>query len=130
MFGPKLAGNVLLILMFLLLLFHVLIMLQILPSDIAWGGQLENSSPDRITFEIIALSITVLFMLIIAAKTGYINHGKLKKPVNICMWIVVAYFALNSLANFISEVPFENFFFGPLTVLMTLLALRLAVSRN
>jgi hypothetical protein len=128
--SPKTAGNILLTLMFLLLLFHILVMLQILPSNIVWGGRFEDSSSDRITLEIIALAVTVLFMLIIVVKTGYIKAGKLKKPADYGMWIIVAYLALNSLANFFSDVPFENFFFGPLTVLMTLLALRLAVSKK
>ena len=81
-------------------------------------------------FGIIALAVTILFMLIIAVKTGHINGGRLKKPASFCMWLIVAYFALNSLANFTSEVSFENYFFGPLTVIMTLSALRLAVSKK
>ena len=79
----RLAGNILLAAMGLLLVLHVLVLFKVISADIVWGGQIKSSSTTLITLEIIALSVTLLFMLIIAAKIGYIKSGKFSGVINI-----------------------------------------------
>ena len=43
--SEKLAGNLLLISLGLLAIFDILIMLNIVPSNIVWGGQIKNRQP-------------------------------------------------------------------------------------
>ena len=125
----RLAGNILLAAMGLLLGFHVLVLFKVIPADIVWGGQINSSSTNLIALEIIALSVTLLFMLIIAAKIGYIKSGKFSGAVNVGMWIVFAYLVLNTLGNLASGVSFENLVFAPITIILAFCALRLAIDK-
>jgi len=51
------------------------------------------------------------------------------KLITIGMWVVFAYLVLNTLGNFASGVSAETWFFGPLTIVMVLSALRLAIEK-
>ena len=127
--SARTAGNILLCAMGLLLLFHVLVSLKIIPSDIIWGGQIQNASANLLTLEIIAFIITILFIVILLAKLEYLKVKKLRVLVNIGVWIIFIYFLLNTVGNFASGVSFENLVFAPITILLTLLALRLAIEK-
>jgi len=125
----RLAGNILLAAMGLLLVLHVLVLFKVISADIVWGGQINSSSTNLIALEIIALSVTLLFLLIIAAKTGYIKSGKFSGVVNIGIWIVFAYLILNTLGNLASGVSFESLVFAPITIILAFCALRLAIDK-
>jgi len=124
--SAKLAGNILLAAMGLLFIFHFLVLFKVIPADIVWGGQISSSSTNLITLEIIALAVTLLFMIIIAAKTGYIKSGKFSGAINVGMWIVFAYLVLNTVGNLASGISFENLIFAPITIILAFCALRLA----
>jgi len=125
----KTAGNIVLILFGLLLIFHILILLQALPSDMVWGGMAAEESADPVILETVALIITLLFMFIIAAKTGYFRKIRSGIVINIGVWIIFIYLLLNTLGNLASDVKVENFIFAPLTIIMALLTLRLAIEK-
>jgi hypothetical protein len=127
--GVNLAGKILLFFMILLAIFHVLILLKVLPSEIVWGGQMRESSTNMVTLEIIALFITLIFTLIIAAKRGYIRVGKFEKLINVGMWIIFAYFILNTIGNLTSAVFIEKLIFSPITLLMSFFAFILATEK-
>lgn len=125
--SARMAGNILLISLGLLTIFHILILLNVVSPDIVWGGQAGNTEVSLLTLEIIALLVTALMAVIIAAKIGYIQAGRFKVAVNIGIWIVVAYLLLNMLGNLASGVSAENFIFAPITLILALFALRLAI---
>lgn len=125
--SARLAGNILLISLGLLLVFHVLVLLKILPPGIIWGGQANTDN--LLTLEITALAVTLFFGFVTAAKAGYIRAGKLAGTVNVLTWIMFAYLLLNTLGNLASGVSAENFLFAPVTLIMALCALRLAVGK-
>ncbi len=121
------AGKGLLILLALLTVFHILILIEVLPPDIVWGGQLQESTENITVLELLALIVTLLFMLIAYAKIRSIKVGKPVKLLNIAMWIIFSYFILNIVSNLASAVSFENLVFAPLSVLLALFSLRLAI---
>ena len=125
--SAKLAGNILLLSLGLLLVFHILVLLKIIPADILWGGQ--ATSANLITLEIIAIVVTLFFGFVIAAKTGYINVGKFAVMVNILVWVIFAFLLLNTLGNLASGISAENFIFAPITLILALCALRLAIEK-
>jgi len=125
--SARMAGNILLISLGLLTIFHILILLNVVSPDIVWGGQAGNTEVSLLTLEIIALLVTALMAVIIAAKIGYIQAGRFKVAVNIGIWIVVAYLLLNMLGNLASGVSAESFIFAPITLILALFALRLAI---
>ena len=125
--NARLAGNILLAALGLLLIFHILVLLRLLPAEIVWGGQIQGVQANLIILESVALVVTLLFMLIIAAKIGYVNAGKLSGAVNIGVWFFFVFLLLNTLGNLASGVAFENLVFAPVTILLALCALRLAI---
>jgi hypothetical protein len=127
--SAKLAGNILLVALGLLAIIHILILLNILPSNIVWGGQIGDSPTNLVMLEIIALLVTALFAIIIAAKIGYIKTNKYRRAINIGVWAVFAYLVLNTIGNLASGVSFENLVFAPITILLALLAFRLAIEK-
>jgi hypothetical protein len=125
--SARLAGTLLLIGMGLLLIFHVLVLLSIVPPEIVWGGQAGTSPTNLLALEAVALIVTVLFAIIIAAKTGYIAAGRFQKIATIGVWVIFAYFVLNLIANLASGVSAEKLVFAPVTLILALCAVRLAI---
>lgn len=127
--SAKLAGTILLFSLGLLFLFHVLVLLNVIPSDIVWGGQISGAPANLLMLETVALFVTALFILIVAAKTGYLQAGKLSGLVNIGLWLIFAYLLLNTLANLASGISFEKLIFAPVTIFLAFCALRLAMEK-
>jgi hypothetical protein len=124
-----LAGNLLVIIMLLLLVFHILILLKVVPSDIVWGGQVSDPSSDMIILEIIALLVTLIFLFILAEKMEYIRFIKNKKVINTGIWIIFIYMIFNTIGNLTSAISVENLIFSPIAVIVAILALRLAIEK-
>ena len=127
--SAKLTGNTLLISLILLSIFHIMVLTGIVPSNIIWGGRSSNSASNIIALELIALLTTLIFILIVALKAGYLKIGKLKKVATIGIWIMGVFFLLNMVGNFNSSSSVEKLVFGPLTIIMALLAFRLALEK-
>lgn len=127
--SAKLAGNILLAALGILSVFHILVLLRVIPADIVWGGMIQGSQANLIMLETIALLVTLLFMLIIAAKTGYMQAGRLSGAINVGMWLIFVFLLLNTLGNLASGVSFENLVFAPITIILALCAFRLAIER-
>lgn len=127
--STKLAGNMLLFSLGLLFIFHVLVLLKIIPADIVWGGQLKGVPTNLVTLETVALLMTAVFILVVAAKLGYLQAGKLSGVVNIGVWLIFAYLLLNTLGNLASGISFEKLVFAPITIILALCALRLAIEK-
>ena len=127
--STKLAGNMLLFSLGLLFIFHVLVLLKIIPADIVWGGQLKGVPTNLVTLETVALLMTAVFILVVAAKLGYLQAGKLSGVVNIGVWLIFAYLLLNTMGNLASGISFEKLVFAPITIILALCALRLAIEK-
>jgi uncharacterized protein YacL len=124
--GARAAANVLLV---ALAVFHVLVMLRVLPASAVWGGQASGSPGDLMALEMVGLVVTLLFALIVAAKIGYVRAPRLRRVIGICTWVVFGYFVLNILGNLASASPLEKMIFTPFSVVVSALALRVAIEK-
>ncbi len=125
--GFKMAGNILLAGMALLILLHILIVLRVVPYDLVWGGQIADAS-DLLGYEAAAFIITLLFAWVIAMRVGYLPQpGALRWVARIGVWVVFAYYVLNLLGNLASGISAETYIFAPVTLVLALLALRVAL---
>jgi hypothetical protein len=127
--SARLAGNILFAALGLLSIFHILVLLKVIPADIVWGGEIQGVPSNLITLETTALVVTLLFILIIAAKLGYVPAGKLSGAVNIGVWLIFVYLLLNTLGNLASGISFEKLIFAPITIVLALCAFRLAIEK-
>ncbi|MGB2964524.1 MAG: hypothetical protein WBB69_11120 [Anaerolineales bacterium] len=125
--NPNLAGQILIGAFLLMLIMHFLILFQLLPSSFIWGGRVSEDGSNLVQLESVAILVTMLFIGITALKMREIRAGSSKTWINIGTWLIFAYLVLNTLGNFASGVSLETLFFGPLTILMALCALRLVI---
>ena len=124
----KTAGIGLLLLLSATLILHLLIIAGIVPYQIFWGGQIENDAANKLMMEIVAVAVLALFIGITILNT--FHPSKYRKLAKIGIWIVFAYLLLNTAGNLVSEAFIEKAVMAPVTFLMSLLSLRLAISKK
>ena len=127
--SEKLAIRGLLIIFSLLLIFHFMIISGIIPFDIVWGGRLE-SRDQMIQFEMVSIVLNAIMLLIVAIKAEIIKLKISPKFLKISFWIMFGLFALNTVGNLFSNNQFEQIVFTPITLIMSLFCLRLAMSNT
>ena len=107
--NPKTSIKMMLYLLVAVILFHLSIMLKIVPYEITWGGRLKNDS-EMYGFETISLVINLFLGSILLIKGGLIKEIIPMKIVNIVLWIFVMLFGLNTIGNIMAKTNFEKFF--------------------
>jgi hypothetical protein len=126
--GTRTAANILLFALGVLAIFHLLVLLGLLPADIVWGGRAGDSSPNIFILELAGLIVTLLFAAVVAAKAGYVEAPISSRAIGIGMWVVFGYFLLNIVGNLSSVSTMERALFTPLSVILALAALRVALT--
>jgi hypothetical protein len=103
----------------LVILFHVLIMIKLIPYNITWGGRLENDA-QMYVFETISILINIFLITVLLLKTKYINHQFSEKILNGILRFFQMLFILNTAGNIIAKTNFEKSF-AFLTLLLAVL---------
>ena len=127
-FSKEIAGIILLITFGLLLIFQGLILLNIFPHNIVWGGQLNEENYK--VMSLFSIIIICLFMAIIAIKMKFIKSNILDRLGTIGAWIIFIYLILNTVGNIASASSVESIIFTPITIIMSIFALVLALSKE
>ena len=127
MISISLAGNALLIIFGLLLIFHLLVLFGVIPYNIVWAGKIKNRK-DLVIMESISLFVLCIATIMVALKMEYLNFLHSPTIINVGMWILFAFFSLNTIGNMTAKNPIEKYGFGLLTIIMALLFLRLAIA--
>ena len=91
------------------MLFHVAILVGIIPYEITWGGRLKNDN-EMYVFETLSLVINLFLSSILLIKGGYIKQLIPIKAVNIILWFFLVLFALNTVGNILAKTNFEKGF--------------------
>lgn len=89
-----------------LLIFHLLIISQLIPYDQVWGGRLQ-SEEEMIRFESFSLGLNALMLLIYVVKYRQLLSGNEQKLTNFLIWLFVAFFLLNTIGNLLAESILE-----------------------
>jgi len=116
------AAKALLVILILISIFHVLVLLQIIPHTVVWAGKF-NSYREVLPFEIVSLTMNLSFIALVyhRAKRPGTKIGR------IGMWFMVVLFGLNTIGNLFAETAVERLTATPLTLIIALLSLRLAL---
>lgn len=120
------VAYILLFLFAVLFMFHLLVMASVIPYDIVWAGRIKNRM-QMIKMELVSIVILVFVAMIICIKLNIIETNINHTVVSIATWGVVGLFMLNTLGNLTAKSKFEKYFFGSLTLLMTILSFIIAV---
>lgn len=123
------AAVTLLILTAGVLLFHTLIVLQIIPYNIVWGGRL-TSYAEMIRFESISISINLIVAAVAAMVAGFIPKLMPQKLLGSVLWALFILLVFNTIANPFSATLFEAIVFTPMTFIMAVCVYRLILNHK
>jgi hypothetical protein len=110
-----------------IIIFHFLVLLQIIPFENVWAGKLK-SVDEMYVYESISIVVNCLFILIILVKGQMINPNISPKAINTLLWIFVILFILNTIGNLTSKTSLETIIATPLTFIFALLCLRIVIN--
>lgn len=125
----RVAGNLLIILLSLLVIFHALVLMDIFPYDQTWGGSIQDKS-QVILYEGFATALNIIFILIVSIKLDYLKIHGLKKMASIGIWVMCAFFTLSLIGNIMAEGQLERTIFIPLSIILLLLSFKIALSKK
>jgi len=123
----RLATNGLLTILSLVVVFHVLVLTGVIPFQMVWGGRLTNTS-EMVVFEAISIFLNVLMLFAVALHAGLLKLIVNRRITTVVLWLMVVLFFLNTVGNMFSTNQTEKIIFTPLTFMLGLLSLRLAIS--
>lgn len=112
-----------------ILLFHMLIVLGVIPYAHVWGGRLTTREA-MYAFESVSIALNLFMMGVVAVKGGYWKLNLPKKLITILLWCMVILFSLNTIGNLLATNVFEQVFGTLFTFLLALLSLRLALKKD
>ncbi|MBX2898859.1 MAG: hypothetical protein KF775_04390 [Cyclobacteriaceae bacterium] len=99
--------------------FHVLVVLQVVPPEIVWGGRL-TSRQELIRFEAVSITLN-LFMIFVACHPAGFLKVLNTRLIKWLLPIMAALFALNTVGNLLANNPLERWIFTPLTATLAVL---------
>lgn len=120
--------KLLLSLLFAVILFHLLILVKIIPYDITWGGRLTNDS-EMFVFETISILINVFLCWVLSMKGNLVRFKFSNRIMNSTLWIFFAIFILNTIGNIFAKTILEKFL-AILTGLFALLLYKILVQQE
>ena len=107
--NSKTAIEIMLGLVGAIMLFHLSIILKIVPYEITWGGRLKNDS-EMYVFEMISIIINMILGLALLIRGNYLKQIVPIKIVTITLWIFLILFGLNTIGNVLAKTNFEKYF--------------------
>lgn len=120
------AGRALTAIFLLTILFHFAVILGFVPIDMIWGGRLKTQE-ELYVFESISLVLNALMLWVVASRMGYVKVVINLKVIRVILWLMVILFSLNTIGNLMAFNNLETYIFTPITFLMALFSLRLAI---
>ena len=129
MISERNAGLAMLVLFSLILVFHLLVLSGIVPYDIAWGGRLK-SREEMFVFESVSISLNTFMMIVVAVRSEFLSLSINRKVIRGILWGMTILFALNTVGNLFAVSSWETIIFTPITLVLSLLSLRLAFANN
>src|SRR5690348_9315525 len=122
------AVNSLLVVLSAIVIFHLLVIVHIIPYQIVWGGRIENRQ-QIIPLELISIIINLVMMGVVLIKKGVINFSIGRRWLRLLFWLMFVFFLVNTLGNLVSLNQIEKFIFTPITLFLTFCSLRLGLSK-
>ncbi|AOP33308.1 hypothetical protein A0128_05270 [Leptospira tipperaryensis] len=113
----KSIGRILLVLFSLIFVFHFLVLIQVIPYGIVWGGRLQNLQ-QMYAFELVSIVLNSFFLFVILMERGYIRRYFSNSILKWILWTMFALFSINTFGNLNSLDQMESILFAPITFLI------------
>jgi hypothetical protein len=108
----------------LVIIFHILVLVKIVPFGIAWGGRLK-SAKEMYVFESISTALNLFLIWILLLKSKNVKS----KLIDFTLWIFFVVFSLNTIGNLVAHTNLEKCF-SILTLIFALLLLKILTKRK
>lgn len=109
-----------LIILSAVVVFHLLILLQVIPYENVWAGKLSSVN-EMYMFETASILINILLITVLLFKGNLVRHRIPERILNHVLWFFVVVFSLNTLGNLTAKTDFERIVFTPLTLVSAVL---------
>lgn len=97
------------VLLIAVILFHIAVIVKVIPYYIVCGGQLKNDT-EMYVFEAISIGINLFFGAVVILKINVIKSRLLNKILDIILWIFLALFVMNTISNAFAKTIIEKSF--------------------
>ncbi len=118
----NLAVKGLILIFSLTIVFHLLVLMKVIPYTIVWGGKLKSDAA-MYKFEFVSLAIVVLFLMVMLVKSQILRWRIPLFTVDLALWTMLAMFMINAFANLLADSFLEKIIFTPITLLLSALIL-------
>lgn len=118
----------LLILFTIIVIFHFLVILGVIPFQNVWGGRLKTHE-EMLKFETASVVINLIFIVVVSVKSRYLNLNISPKIITFLLWIMTVLFFLNTIGNLFAVNNLEKYIATPITLLLGILCFILARER-
>ncbi len=122
----QIASRGLLLILSLVILFHLLVIAGVIPFQVVWGGRLKDTS-QMLVFESVSILLNLLMLTVVSIQAGLVKVTLNQRILKIAFWLMGILFFLNTIGNLASLNQLERLVFTPLTFLLALFSLRLAL---
>ena len=113
-----------------LMCFQILLALGFPYGQAAWGGKhIKLPSSLRIA-SLFSAGVFVVASLLILERAGIISVFRNSTVITIVVWILVAFFGLNTLSNLASKSKLEKRIMTPISLTLALLCFVVAITAN
>lgn len=119
------AAIALLALLSAAIVFQLVVLAGLIPTEMVWGGRLQNEQ-ERTVGALVSLTVLGLALLAVLVRMGRIGRS-IPAVGKWGLWAVCAVFALNTVGNLFALDLRETLIFTPVTLITAVLAARVAV---
>lgn len=107
------------------IIFQLIVLAGLIPTEMVWGGRLQNEE-ERTAGAWVSIAFLVVFALLVLVRLGAIGRT-LPALGKWGMWAVCVLFALNTVGNLFALDLRETLIFTPVTLVSAVLAARVAM---
>lgn len=129
LFSERAAVYSLLFILSLIIVFHLLVLLGVIPFQIVWGGRL-TAHAQMVRFESVSIAVNVIMLAVVAVRAGFWKLPVKPLVIQVLLWAMCGLFLLNTLGNLLSTNAFEKAVFTPLTLILAVCCFRLAIDKG
>ena len=123
------AANIILALLSLVVVFHLLVVIGVVPYSIVWGGRL-TSHEEMLRMETVSILVNLAMIGLVCVYVGYLRIRIPAVVLKFLLWLMVLLFAFNTVGNLMSTSRLEQILFTPITLLLSLLFAQLALDKS
>jgi membrane protease YdiL (CAAX protease family) len=107
--NSQVAVKVMLGLLSIVILFHLLIIIEMVPYKMAWGGKLQTDG-QMYVFEGFTILINLFLLFTLLIKGRYIKPQLSERTIKIVLWVYFLLFVLNTIGNLFAQSNLEKLF--------------------